>query len=345
MGPSHVPHEPTLTVRFIWPLIEFVGADPRGSMLLAEIGLTPEELADRDARIPCRAALRGIERLIETFGDPLLGLKLGARLSLDVFDVVEHAACSTDNLGTAIAVMSRYVRVLTEACSVSVSIEGDLAHLWQSWLIPAPPAANDLIIMASLRFSQRVCQTYEPPLEIRLAHAKPSYADAYQEYFGVPVRFDAPANVIVMKRERLSMPLKRRNPQISAAFERKAQAIARAIDEKGGVADRVKHELHGQLSQGSASMKRTALRLDTSVATLRRKLEEEGTSFAALLEQVRREAAQRYLSKAEPTLTEVAFLLGFSDLRSFSRAFRRWTGMTPSEFRTAGGQAKKAVLR
>jgi AraC-like DNA-binding protein len=89
----------------------------------------------------------------------------------------------------------------------------------------------------------------------------------------------------------------------------------------------------GQLSGGPVSMKQAARQLAVSVATLRRKLEEEGTSFSALLDAARREAAERYLSKPEPTVTEIAFLLGFSNLRAFSRAFRRWTGSAPTQFR------------
>ncbi|MEY4581499.1 MAG: hypothetical protein RL701_6202, partial [Pseudomonadota bacterium] len=96
---------------------------------------------------------------------------------------------------------------------------------------------------------------------------------------------------------------------------------------------RVQQVLQEQLGAGAVSMKETAKRLALSVATLRRKLESEGSSFTLLLERARSDAAQRYLSKPEPSVTEVAFLLGFSNLRAFSRAFRRWTGVTPSVFR------------
>ncbi|MEY4581789.1 MAG: hypothetical protein RL701_6492 [Pseudomonadota bacterium] len=338
------PPEPMLSVRMIWPLTDLVGADPRGLMLLNEIGLTPEELADRDARMPCRRALHGLERLIEEFGDPLIGLKMGTQLSLDVLDVVEYAACSTENLGTAIAVMSRYVHLLVEACSLSVATSGELAKIWQTWTIPAPAAANDLVVMAALRFSQRVCQHYEAPIEVRLMHERPSYADAYASFFEAPVQFGAPANMIVIDRARLAAPLKRRNPRMAVAFERQVQALEqRTTEDRSTLSGRVRHALTGQLSAGSVSMKQLARQLDVSVATLRRKLEEESTSFTVLLDAARREAAERYLAKPEPTVTEIAFLLGFSNLRAFSRAFRRWTGSAPTQFRERALHAVEAA--
>jgi AraC-like DNA-binding protein len=280
--------------------------------------------------------MRGITRAIELFDDPLLGLRAGMELGEEVLDVVEHAACATANLGAATEVVARYTHIMNEGLLMSLSVEGDLAYTSFSWTVPHPPAANDIAVACALAFSKRTCLSYEPPMEVRMQHERPAYAAAYESFFEAPVSFGAPANLIVMRKERLQIPMRTSNAPLAEAFQRKMQALEHSRKARGDAHEltaRVRQSLLVQLATGSVRMSDTARRLNMGVATLRRKLEDEGSSFAVILEELQREASQRYLSAPQPTVSEVAFLLGFSDVRSFARAFRRWTGSSPTEFR------------
>jgi AraC-like DNA-binding protein len=339
MTKKRAEHEPTMSIRWMWPFANVFGSDPRSLQLLEEVGLTAADLVERDRRIPARVAMHALQRAVEIFGDPTIGLKAGSRLEQSVMDVIDYAACSTENLGTAIGVMSRYSHVMNESGSLTLTIDSDYCYTTYSMSIPHPPQANDLAVSASLTFSKRVCEVYSPPVEIRLQHERPSYADVYQKYFEATVKFGAPANTIVMRKSRLEARMRNRSLPMALAFERKAQELEQAVTRELGISSRVREALAAQLASGSVQMGNTAKRLGMSVATLRRKLEEEGQSFATILDDMRREVAQQYLKRDEPTVSEVAFLLGFSDVRAFARAFRRWTGIAPTEFREQAGRS------
>jgi AraC-like DNA-binding protein len=146
---------------------------------------------------------------------------------------------------------------------------------------------------------------------------------------GCPVRFGAPETRAVLRREPLERPLPRHDPALFAYLERHAQAVLASIPSEGGVVERVSRLITENLRHGEPAQSEVARKLALSERTLQRRLREADTSFAAILDAVRRQLAQLYL--AEPTLGlhEVAFLLGYSEPSAFHRAFRRWTGKTP----------------
>jgi AraC-like DNA-binding protein len=151
------------------------------------------------------------------------------------------------------------------------------------------------------------------------------------------VTYGAPYNGFVFRRERLSVPLAQSNPRMQNAFELHAKQLLERLKHRAGVAGRVREEVASQLGSGPVSMESTSRRLAMSVATLRRRLEEEGTTFSEVVEELRKHLAEQYLTEPRPAISEIAFLLGFSDVASFDRAFKRWRGVSPRKFR-AGSQ-------
>jgi AraC-like DNA-binding protein len=267
--------------------------------------------------------------------NPLLGLEAADHAEHGDFDVLEYAARSMPSFGEALHVMARYQRLMDEALEVAFTTEGDYASWSQR---PGdgsrmPPAGNDYAIGSAIAFSQRNTSVYVPPVELRFMHARPAYAEVYERKFQTRVSFDAPFNTIVMHRSRLDVPMLRTSPAMATAFEAQARRIFDKLRDREGVAGRVREGLVDDLRSGPANMRATARRLGMGVATLRRRLEEEGTTFSDIVDDVRRKLAERHLSVSSPTVSEVAFLLGFSDVRAFGRAFRRWTGQSPTEYR------------
>jgi AraC-like DNA-binding protein len=165
-------------------------------------------------------------------------------------------------------------------------------------------------------------------------HARPAHAESYAQAFGAPVRFGTPHNGIVLHRRWLSVPMRQANPRVSAGFEQHARGLLDKLQHQQGIVGRVREEVATQLAAlGGISMEQVAKRLGTSVPTLRRRLEVEGVTFTGLLDDLRRELAERYLRETTKTVSEVALLLGFAHVGAFDRAFKRWTGASPKAYR------------
>ncbi len=326
--------EPSFSVRLLWPFARLLGTDPRAAELLHELRLSPDDLV-LDQRIACSTAFAALERAVAWLDDPQLGLRAAAYVDEGTFGVLERAASQAKDLGAAIDVMSRHLRVINEAAEVWRTVHGPLAYFRYTPLLPHPPAANDLAIASSLSFMRRHCAARIEVREVWLMHARPDYADAYMTLLETPVRFLMPTNAIVFDANALERPMRTASPALAAAFERQATELSRGMAQRGRLAHRVRERLVAQLADGAIDMDSVARSLRQSTPTLRRKLQAEGASFSDILEEVRKEAAERYLLKTSTTVTEIARLLGFSHVRAFTRAFQRWTGKTPSEFRSA----------
>ncbi len=141
-------------------------------------------------------------------------------------------------------------------------------------------------------------------------------------------------NACIFERRLLDGPMKLANPNIGKAFEAHAMRVAEKLRSQQGIAHRAREVVLAQLQGGSASMSSVARAMAASVATLRRRLEESGTSYSEIVDQVRYDLAREYLSDTHIAVREIAFLLGYSHAKAFYSAFRRWTGgSSPAEYR------------
>lgn len=326
--------EATLSIRLLWPFARLFGEDPSAAIRAAALGIGPELFGNPEARVPNHLVMRLLEQNVAATGDPTLGLRAAALVDPADADVLEHAARACPTLGDAMACTARYFRLMNEAAEITISPEGDNV-VWRyrpTDGVRMPPAANDFVVASSLGFSRRNAAVYEPPVEVRLMHERPSYAEEYRKAFEAPVRFGASANMIVLRKERLAVPMLRANQRARQAFELHAEQLLEKLRRSDTTAGRVREEVAHQLST-TVSMRVTAKRMGMSVATLRRRLEGEGATFAGIVDEIRRDLAARYLNEQTLTVSEVAFLLGFSSGAAFHRAFRRWTGASPAAYR------------
>jgi AraC-like DNA-binding protein len=334
-----VSKQATLSIRLVWPFARLAIASGIGVEGLEEIrrriGLETGDFGNPDTRVPHHVVVDVLEETVRLTNDATVGLRAGASAETGDFDVVEYAARSMPTLGEAMLCVARYFRILNEAAQITVDVEGDHA-IWRFRIIDGvrqPPAANDFAIASGLGFAKRNVVSYEPPREIWLMHDRPAYAAEYDRAFEAPVRYGTPYNAMIIGRERMEQPMLRANPRISAAFEAHARRVLEGLQKSDGVSGRVREEVARQLRTGLVNMRETARRLAMSTATLRRRLEEEEATFSDIVDDVRRRLADQYLGDPALTVTEIAFLLGFSDLAAFDRAFKRWTGLSPTVHR------------
>lgn len=324
--------EPTISIRLLWPFARVFSGHAQGPTLLKGLKLAGSDLVF-DQRIGASASFKTLERAVAAMKDPALGLRAGELTDEGTFGILEHAAASSADLQAAIEMVCRHFSVLAEMAETWLAIDDDTASFRYAPLLPHPVAANDLIVTASIRFAQRLCNPDMRPREVWLTHARPSHADQYAKHWQCPVSFDKPTNAIVFDAKWLKFPMRGANENMAIVFEKKAASIAAGLRHSETLSRRVRERLNAQLAAGSLEMAVVARSLRVSTATLRRKLDAEGASFSDILDEVRKEAAERYLTNSQLTVTEIAYRLGFSHVRAFARAFRRWTGTSPTDFR------------
>jgi AraC-like DNA-binding protein len=199
--------------------------------------------------------------------------------------------------------------------------------------------ATEATLAEILHGARLLTGTRVVPREVVLSHAAPedvSDASALEAFFGSPVRFSAECDAMVFRAEDLALRLGHADPQLGAFLRDLAnQALTEHASEPSPL-DRIREIIADELQRGVPTLERVAHRMATSARTLRRRLEENGTSFRALLDSSRADLARSYVSDQTLSLTEIAFVLGFSEPSAFNRAFKRWTQTTPAAWRAKG---------
>ena len=248
---------------------------------------------------------------------------------------------SSRNLRDGFTRLVRYQRIIGEGAdlnflpqpdgyALTLAIHGDR-------LPPARQSAE-----ASLAYCLAFCRwmTGKPirPREIRLQGPPPADLAPYQQVFQAPLKFNAEHYGLIFERADLEAPLPSANEALAQLHDRFAgEYLARFCSSR--VTHQARQVLCRLLPQGEPRREVVAQALHLSQRTLQRRLQEEGTSYQQLLDDTRRELAEQYLGQVDLTLLEVAYLLGFADPSNFFRAFRRWFGETPGEYRSRRGLA------
>jgi AraC-like DNA-binding protein len=266
-------------------------------------------------------------------GDPGLALRIASSLPLGAFGIVEYVCRSAPDLGEAIQQWIRYLNLLDDAVVVGLVEEGDRASLRVLVESEAPaPASHELCFALLVMRARELSSVPFRPLAVHFTHRATGDAHAFEEWFEVPVRFGAPHTELVMPRTALRASLVTADPQLLAILSRHADELTAKDRTRPLFTAQVQRVLRAALREGDADVDCVARHLGLTPRSLQRRLKEEGASFKLVREEVRRELAVRYLDD-DLAITEIAFLLGFSEPSAFFRAFKRWTGTTPLEIR------------
>jgi AraC-like DNA-binding protein len=170
------------------------------------------------------------------------------------------------------------------------------------------------------------------PVAATLRRAKPQQSEVYERFFGCPVRFRAEENAFVLSTQDAERPLPSANRQLAAVFDRMLTEELGRLD-RSDVVSRCRSEVLQHLESGEMTEHDMAQRLHMSRRTLQRRLAEADTNYLRLVDDTRKDLALRYIGDASRSITDIAFTLGFAQQSAFTRAFRRWTGRNPTEYR------------
>lgn len=319
-------------VRGMVEAIELDGLD--GRALFAELGLDYRALDDPDARFPQDAMSRLWQRAVTLSGNPAIALNI-ARVHTPAFPVLGYALMSSRNLGEGLERLERYQRIiaegadlsfrrLPEGCLFSVRVHGDR--------LPPPRQSAECSLASLIALVRWITGRHLKPLEVRLAGEPPLDATPYQALFEAPLSFGHGQCALLFSHADMSAALPTANAELARLHDRFAgDYLARFASSR--FSHQTRQVLCRLLPQGEPRREAVADALHLSERTLQRRLQEEGSSYQQLLDDTRRELAEQYLATPHMTLLEIAYLLGFSEPSNFFRAFRRWFGVTPGEYR------------
>jgi AraC-like DNA-binding protein len=302
---------------------------------LAEVGVAPESLADADARVPHRVAIALWMHALALTGDDCFGLHAAEAIDFTVFDVQAHAMLASPTLREGIERIQRYHRLQHDASVLSLEHEEGgfrLAHRLPGGLnIPRQPGEY---IVATLLLGGRLATGTEwQPHAVRFAHAAPADTREHERIFGVRPTFGATDHSLVIPEAIMDLPNVRADEGLRSVLDRHAELLLERLPKTSSLADRVRERVAAELSGGNPAIDVIADGLHMSERTLRRRLEDEGVVFKELVDGLRHQLALRYLGDASLSVSEVAYLLGFSAPSAFHRAFKRWTGKSPRQHR------------
>lgn len=315
----------------LWKVLESYGCD--GQTLFAQVGLDPDKLHDPNARYPITSLKRLWKLAAETTQDPCLGLTAARFWHPTTFHALGYSWMASQSLEDALRRMTRYSRIVSDNAKLTLteSAEGFEFTLRPRFEPPADEAvdAGMAIILGMCRTSRG--STFNP-LRVTMQRDTPAVVDAFSQVFHAPIQFSAPENMMVFSKADLCVPLPTANADLAHANDRViTNYLARFAH--GTTKLRVEAKLLDQLSSGHATQESIAQALAMSPRTLQRNLKQEGTSYKQLLEETRRDLASQYIKESRLSVNEITFMLGFSEPANFSRAFKRWTGVSPSEYR------------
>jgi AraC-like DNA-binding protein len=321
-------------VRGIADMLVAEGLDSRGLLLAA--GIDPETLDAPGARLATEKISRLWELAVERSGNPALGLAQHQVVRPASFDVVGYTMLSCENLRAAFERLVRYLLILSDALTMTVSDERSGYRVTFELFggdRPVPRQRIEFIFNTVIGFCRWINGREVYPVAVELAYPHPADLAPYRAAFRCPVTFDAPGNSLQFAAADMTQPLRTSNPQLAELHERFAGEYLRHFDH-AQTSYRAREVIIRRLPDGEPRRDEVAGELCMSERTLQRRLEEEATSFVQLLDDARRELAEQYLGRLHLTLAQAAYLLGFSDQSSFFRACRRWFDLSPGQYRS-----------
>ncbi|MGE5180625.1 MAG: AraC family transcriptional regulator [Acidobacteriota bacterium] len=305
--------------------------------LLGELGVDPAQVDDRDARIPIATLHAAWEALLAR-APRADGAALAAeRYAPGDYGLVGFVVMTSATLDEALAHFVRYSALWTDEPRFTregAAIRATYHHRFADGAgkrMATEAAFTELVQGARLLAQRRIV-----PRAVRFAHASPGGDSALRAFFGCDVELGASENLLELDAADLALAVPRGDAQLGAFLRDVAnQALAKREPDAGSLLDRARSIVAEELARGVPAIDVIAKKLAVSSRTLRRRLEEHGTSYRKLVDATREELARSYVRDRRIQLAEVAFLLGFSEPSAFHRAFKRWTSMTPAAWRAA----------
>jgi len=303
--------------------------------MLSQLCLTEADLEPPSCRL-AQKYLFDLFELIKCETDRNdIGILFAQQAKPGTFSALGYATMSCSTMEEAINLIPAYERIVLEFSQTRLEKGTRVSRLyWQLQSNEVPPrAVLDAILGAWVGLSRWMSGTDAVLNKVCFVLDEPDNLDAYNLFFQCPLEFNASYNALEFDSELLSLPLQHPDTQIHQLTRRRADDLLEQLKSQGGLSNKVSECLQKLLVRQECSQQAVSEELALSERSLRRQLKEEGTSYRKLLLQTRQRLAELYLGDASLTLIDIAMLLGFSEHSSFTRAFKDWNDITPTQWR------------
>lgn len=316
----------------LWQLLESNHHDP--APLFAKAGISRDSIKTAGLRVPFKIVDELWREASRIIADPCFGLRAGELWHPAHMHALGYAWLSSHTLREALNRYKRYNRILSPIADITLLDNDQELSLVVTPTPHVAPRPNriDALFACILKMCRMNYGDNLFPVSISLSRKKPPCFQAYQEVFKAPVVFEAGQDSLTLPSDSVDQRLVSDNPQMALLHD-KIMIDYLAKLENSDTVNQVKAAIIDRLPSGEVAQQDVAPLVNMSVRSLQRRLKTLGTSFQKLLDLTRSELAQNYIRDMETDLTEIAFMLGFSEHSAFSRAFKRWTGRSPKETR------------
>ena len=309
------------------------------AQILAAAKLDRATLQDPDARIPIEQVDALWQEAYASANDQNLALHATEVLPFGAYRVIDFLAASAPTLGAALAKISDYFPLINSVVRLPYTVDKQ----YVTFAVEAPsrpatitrPYAEYTMAAIFLHTRTATNQSYRL-LRVEFSHPRPAEISEHERIFECPVRFGAATCRMVMAREVWDQPSLGRDPALFAVLDTHARMLLERLSSPADIIGRVREAIGAELRGGDLKLESIGKRLAMSPRTLQRRLRDEGVVFNDVLDAMRFQAAKSYLAQGDVAGAEVAYLLGFAEQSSFNRAFKRWSGQTPTEYRRRG---------
>ena len=326
--PASTPMVPAADLRVMVDALGRLGYD-RG-VLVDAIGLSAAADDDLDAVLPCAAYDRLIacaQRLRHT---PNIALHMAMAVPIGAYRLLDYLVLTSESVGAGLAQLQKYSRLLSNPLAFHTRPDSDPPRVELEG--PAIPFAAEYTVALTALHLRHETDGQFTALRAALSH-RPDDPAEFERVLRCPMEVGASWNGLSVARTMWELPLRRRDPVLRQVLEQQANSIVGQQSSRTGLAEQVWRVLTSRHFADDLRMDAVARELAMSARTLQRRLAAEGVSYQQLMDDWRKRAARQHLTGTSLALSEVAYLLGYSEVAAFHRAFKRWFGVTPHEFR------------
>lgn len=328
---------PTIAMEFVASAVRAaVHSGIEQPAVLKMTGLTLEDITDRTKQVPLPQHIQLLETVAAIHQDECFGLRYGLNHHLSDFGVLGYVLLNSATVGSALNQLIQYFEVWQQATEVALTLDGDTA--WFSYQITDATIQTrkqdaETAIAFSVASIRTLTRQHWCPKAVWLEHSPPRDTSEYERLLNAPVFFDQPVNAIAIERKLLEETIPLADRTLLPMLESHLQTFMAQREVGNQLIASVCQTIAQSLPQGCITLEKVAAGLGMSGRTLQRYLRDRNVTFKQLVNETRYRQAMMYLEESKLTLTEIAFMLGYSELSAFNHAFKSWTGLTPRKYR------------
>jgi AraC-like DNA-binding protein len=305
------------------------------SGILHRAGLTIADIENKDLRFGVATQIDCLDRVAKAMGDKLLGFHIGRTMDLRASRFLYYVIASAETLGDGLLNFARYAEINNEGIKIEVSGRTKVKYHYAGVPRFTDRHQIEAWVVALIRYCREASGRRVQPISVRMMHDRIPESKELDSFFGCVVEFGAHADEVQFSSEAVHLPLVKADPHLNGLIAKYCDEVLKGREvAPRQVRTSVENLIASLLPHGQAQVDIVARKLNIAPRTLHRRLAAEGISFAGILRDLRITLARRYLAAGNLPISRIAWLLGYTEVSSFSHAFRRWTGQAPRATRS-----------